>query len=51
MAQAMGGDMHCFSIEGEGCTFTLGLPRWQSESAPLVPAQDGMLLSGLPAPL
>lgn len=44
MAQAMGGAMRCFSIQGQGCTFTLSLPRWQPE------AGEGLLLSGLPAP-
>ncbi|MDB6072871.1 MAG: hypothetical protein JWO89_511 [Verrucomicrobiaceae bacterium] len=31
MAQAMNGNMHCQSTLGQGCTFTLTLPRWQAE--------------------
>ena len=47
MAQAMHGDMKCHSIEGQGCTFSLSLPRWKPDVD--TAASPGVLPSGVPA--
>lgn len=47
MAQSMNGDVRCHSIQGQGCTFSLRLPKWTPEVASL--SGGGMAALPLPA--